>query len=103
LAPQVCATRTPNLLSGDKVQAALECAKGIQLRLTWRQPRGGPLAQAAEQHEDANLAESLLQLCSLLADVSAAAGRIEDALRCAACCPASTRACASVLLLTLAR
>ena len=86
----MCAIRTPHLLSGDKVQAALECAKGIQLRLTWRHPRGRTLAQTAEQHEDANLAESLLQLSSTLADVSAAAGRVEDALRRAACCGAAT-------------
>ena len=88
----------PNLLSGDKVQAAMECAKGIQLRLTWRNARGGPLAQAAEQHEDANLAESLLQLSSTIDSISGIAGRVKDALGCVASYAASTYLMAFSLL-----
>ena len=94
----MCALRTPNLLSADKVQAALECAKDTQLRLTWREARGAPSAQAGKQHEDANLAELLLQLSSTLADISAAAGCFKGALGCVACCGASTCLVTYILL-----
>ena len=70
---QVCALGSPNALSGDRVQAALECAKGLQLRVTWREPQGGGMrAPYGEQQLDAALADCLLQLSSTLGQISTA-------------------------------
>ena len=81
---QVCALRAPNALSGDTVQAALECAKGIQLRLTWREPQGGGLrgVQYGEQHLDATLLDCLAQLSSTLTLIGTALTGFDDMLGC---------------------
>ena len=81
---QVCALRTPNALSGDTVQAALECAKGIQLRLPWREPQGGLRVQYGEQRLDATLLDCLLQLSSTLTLIGTALSGFDDMLGCGA-------------------
>ncbi len=82
-AVQVCALCTPNALSGDTVQAALECAKGIQLRLSWREPQGGLRGvQYGEQHLDATLLDCLAQLSSTLTLIGTALNGFDDMLGC---------------------
>jgi len=79
---QVCALQTPNALSGDTAQAALECAKGIQLRLTWREPQGGLGGQYGEQHLDATLLDCLAQLSGTLTLIGTALNGFDDMLGC---------------------